>query len=898
MLSDLFGKVEKLTVKIAKNLNKREQSIQQKAISHKLFFNGRNSIFFSILVIPMLSLVSPTNTGSVGPYLDGVFSETAPGDAGAWSVEDAYPDVNIASPLRILPFPNTTDYLVLSKVGEIWQLSLETQERKLILDIKDRTFKLGEGGTVGMALHPEFGNVAEPDKQIVFVFYRTKPDADDWDEKGFNRLSKFTWDAETNQFDVNSEEVLFQQFDRSTWHNGGGMFFGPDGFLYLSLGDEGRDEQKAVSTQRLDGGLFSGLIRIDVDNDPEKSHPIIRQPIANAVAPSNWGDTYSQGYSIPNDNPWLSPDGSHLEEFYALGIRSPYSTFYDEIEDKIWVLDVGSEFREEFSILEREDNLQWPFLEGTIKSENYDKPDNVIGNEKGPIFEYDRSIGSAVIGGGVYRGNKFTSLFGKYLFADYVQTNLMALDYSDINNITFQTLIPNLTNLDVDLPEDPGITGVHILEDGNILITVLGREFTVPGKILLLKQSEILPDPPALLSDLNVFKNLETLEVKDGIIPYNVNAPLWSDRARKQRWMAIPSQNGQQEQIQFKYASNWKFPEGTVFIKHFELPLTTDLEGEYKRLETRFFVIGKNGEGYGLTYKWNEDDSDATLLRVSDSEDFDIWEDGEISFTQTWNYPSRNQCLSCHNKNADYVLGVKTHQLNSNLFYCDIDAETNQLEYLSNRGILSKKLTNASSLIKAHPIDDESIDLELRIRSYLDANCAPCHQTGGVSTVDMDLSFELPVRLHKTINEKTQSLGSDPDNLLIKPGDHTASELWLRDASISDNRMPPISRNLNDEVYLNYLAEWIDGLTEESTDFDNFYPYPNPVSDWLFLSFDENWTLPIEVNIFNVNGQPVHQEMSSESSILHLDLNHLPSGMYILNAHSESGSLTHRFMIM
>lgn len=71
--------------------------------------------------------------------------------------------------------------------------------------------------------------------------------------------------------------------------------------------------------------MFNGIIRIDIDNDPSRSHPILRQPLANATPPSGWGETYTQGYSIPNDNPWLSPDSSQLEEFYAIGLRSTYS---------------------------------------------------------------------------------------------------------------------------------------------------------------------------------------------------------------------------------------------------------------------------------------------------------------------------------------------------------------------------------------------------------------------------------------------------------------------------------------------------------------------------------------------------------------------------------------------
>lgn len=875
------------------------KNVNIKGNKQSVFLKTQILLVFCTLFIFIIAL-APPNTGAITPYLNGIFSERAPGDIGSWDVEDAYPQINIASPLRILPFPNTEDVLILSKIGEIWQVSLETQEKKLILDIKDRSFKLGEAGTVGMALHPQFGNVDAADKQTIFVFYRTKPDPDDWDEEGFNRLSKFTWDISENKFDPESEEVLIQQYDRSTWHNGGGMFFGPDGFLYLALGDEGEEEFIGESTQRLDGGLFSGVIRIDVDNNPDLSHPIIRQPIANGTNIfSEWGDTYSQGYSIPNDNPWQNPNGSILEEFYAIGIRSPYSTFYDKINDEIWVLDVGSEFIEEISLLNKEDNLQWPYKEGTRVLEMHEKPNDLIGNEKEPLFEYGRSVGSAVIGGGIYRGGKFTSLYGKYLFADFVEGKLMALDYENINDVSFNTLIPSLGNLSIDLPEKPGITGVHILQDGNILLTITGEDYESPGKILRLKQSEVLPDPPAFLSELGVFKDLENLEVIDGIVPYTVNAPLWSDRANKKRWIVVPCVDGKQEQILFKNYGNWTFPEGTVFIKHFELPLTTDNEGETVKLETRFFIVGKDGAAYGLTYKWNDEGTDAELLRVGASKEFDITEGGEVVFTQKWDYPSRDQCLSCHNKNANYVLGVKTHQLNGALYYEDIQTEMNQLEYLSDQGILSQTITNPNALQKSYRIDDEEVDLELRIRSYFDSNCSSCHRLGGVSTVNMDLRYEIPLPLHNTINFEGQSLASTPGNFLIKPGDHTVSEIWKRDASTNENRMPPISRNLSDETYLQYLEEWIDNLSEDRGNNDKIYFFPNPAKEWLYVRLSDDWGTeePINIEIYNLQGQLI-QSTQNESVIIYMDVSNMPSGTYILHARSNDNDLIRRFIVL
>ena len=85
--------------------------------------------------------------------------------------------------------------------------------------------------------------------------------------------------------------------------------------------------------------------------------------------PAGWGGTYSQGYSIPNDNPWQDPDGSILEEYYALGIRGPYAMWYDRAAEEIWLADVGAGKREEISRFGKGDNLQWPYKEGIFDTD-------------------------------------------------------------------------------------------------------------------------------------------------------------------------------------------------------------------------------------------------------------------------------------------------------------------------------------------------------------------------------------------------------------------------------------------------------------------------------------------------------------------------------------------------
>ena len=854
------------------------------------------------LLIGLASLIAPAINppGPVSPYLNGVFSEKAPSSGGSWELEEPFPNLTIPSPLRILDFPGPEDFMVLSKLGEIWGVKKSDQSKRLFLDIKDRSFNKGESGCTGMVLHPKFGDPSFPDKQVVFVFYRYKPEPTIWADNGFNRVSKFKWDEKQNKFDENSEEILIQQYDRSTWHNGGAMFFGTDGFLYISFGDEGEPEFIDGSNQRLDGGMFGGLIRIDIDRDPEKSHPIVRQPIALGNPPNGWGETYTQGYFIPNDNPWIDPSGENLEEFYAIGVRSPYSVHYDHVKEKFWIADVGSNVEEEISIIEKGDNLQWPYMEGNSESEDKQKPLEIIGNEKTPLYSYDRMVGTCIIGGGVYREGEFSSLKEKYLFADYINGKIMALtDNGSFEEPTKEDLIGSLDGLPFDLPEKPGITGLHIQDNGEIYVTVTGENFFDEAKILRIKRKTFVADPPLLLSELGVFSDLQNLETVEGIIPYKVNAPLWSDNALKQRWFAVPNDgafDSSEEKILFNSMDSWTFPEGTVFIKHFGLPLSEDSDPEIKPLETRFFIIGKDQDNYGLSYKWNEDGTDAELQGGGSTEKYLVKDSFGETFEQKWDYPSRSQCLSCHNENAKYVLGVNTHQLNRTNFYPSVQQEINQLDFLNQLDIFQRDIGQASEFVKSYPLEDASISLEKRIRSYLDSNCASCHTSGVIPMVNLNLRYNTPLHLTNMVNAPIQSQASKVGRFIVRPGDHQDSELWVRDASTSTSRMPPISRHLVDQNYIDSLAKWIDELPMDAGSFKGVFIYPNPSNGLVNIVIGEAFISPFLLSITSLSGNII-EHYNSDLSAINLDLRHLQAGIYFLELRAGDSKHLEKFIL-
>ena len=247
----------------------------------------------------------------------------------------------------------------------------------------------GEGGISDLEFHPDFGDAASASASDVFISYWWSPVnsgrfTDGEGDDGYMRVSRFQ--VRANQVDLSTEEVLINQYDREFWHIGMDLEFGADGFLYIAMGDETPTDccDRADSTQRLDGGLWSGILRIDVDNNPSRSHPIRRQPVHPAVDPTTigaeWPASFTQGYSIPNDNPFQATDGSVLEEFYSLGLRHPWTMDVDDTTGDVWVGDVGRLRREELNLIAKGDNHQWPYLEGTLNGPD-PEPGNIIGEE-------------------------------------------------------------------------------------------------------------------------------------------------------------------------------------------------------------------------------------------------------------------------------------------------------------------------------------------------------------------------------------------------------------------------------------------------------------------------------------------------------------------------------------
>ncbi|MCW1886836.1 PQQ-dependent sugar dehydrogenase [Luteolibacter flavescens] len=556
-----------------------------------------------------------TSRPDVEAYYDGTFPTTAPAVPGDWSTVIAFPNLIFQNPVGLTAIPGTNQIIVWERDGKIWSFPNDpaTTEKTLVIDLSANTQGWDDSGMLGLALHPDFQNNrqmwiwynwrggitgASGDMGPVLGNANTRPPTS---TPTRNRLSRFVLDA-NYQTTQSGEYVVIDQQDASVWHNGGGMFFHPEnGFLYITNGD---DQNSGLNTQRIDRALFSCVIRIDVDlRGGTISHAPTKRPL-NEVSPT-W-----PRYYVPNDNPFVGQPTA-LEEIYALGLRSPHRMTIDPVTGRIFIGDVGASSREEISVIEPNDppglNFQWDRIEG----KNGNLTGTYIGTSKPPIIDYAHAAGdgSCVVGGYVYRGTEFPELYGKYIFGDNMSGIIWYLD---------ESVTPAVKVRLATLPDGPGPnSGNDYRGLGSFGVDANGELFicrlsSVEGRIYKLQRGGPPPGSPlpATLGATGLFSNLASLTPDSRLIPYQLNAPFWSDNAIKSRFVAIP--NG--STVGFSPTGQWNFPSGTVLVKHFDLPVSDIDPNAKRRLETRVIVKQDDGEVYGATYKWRADQSDADLL--------------------------------------------------------------------------------------------------------------------------------------------------------------------------------------------------------------------------------------------------------------------------------------------
>jgi len=366
--------------------------------------------------------------------------------------------------------------------------------------------------------------------------------------------------------------------------------------------------------------------------------------------------------------------------------------------------------------------------------------------------------------------------------------------------------------------------------------------------------------PPANLADAQVFSDLSTQTPAAGVVPYEVNAPFWSDGTTKTRFIRLPSG----KRIDFASSGPWIFPDETLLIKNFYLDLVRGDPASRRIIETRFLIKRVGDPGWdGYSYLWNEAGTDATLLADSTTVAYviDDPQDPVGFFLQEYYFPARQDCEVCHTKGAGYVLGVHTAQLHS-------DAEQNQLHSLAQQGLFTGDLpADLSSLPHLPNPFDPSVPLDQRARSYLEVNCAPCHRPESVGRTIIDLRYDTPLAETNTVGA-FPTLGDigEPEALILSPGEPQLSTLYLRLLTLGTFRMPPLASSIIDERGADLIAKWIASMgtptavtatAASPTEFALAQNYPNPFNAVTTIPFQLAASAGVELSLYNAAGQKI-----------------------------------------
>lgn len=682
-------------------------------------------------------------------------------------------------PLSMANVPGTNRIAVAQRDGKIFTFenNRKNETKQLLVDVARTTY--------GIAFHPDYAQ----NRQLFVTTIDAEPG-----EAG-SRLSRFEADKSRLSAKTSTETILL------TWpsggHNGGCLRFGPDGFLYLATGDgSGIADQRKTGQDISD--LLGAMLRIDVDRKG-KATP----------------------YAIPSDNPFVDTPNAR-PEIYSYGHRQVWKFSFDK-RGTLWAGEVGQDLWEMVYHVKRGGNYGWSVREGSHPF----RPDRPQGPTEieSPIVEHPHHDFRSITGGFVYTGQRLPELQGFYIYADYDTGKIWALKWD---------------------PKTKQVVEQFELCDEQIRVVEFGQ--TADGEIFLLDYAggqlhELAAAPPTQkaatpfprkLSETGLFSSTKSLTPAHGVIPYDVNSPLWSDHAHKERFIAIPKDS----QVEFEAVlypqgapgavPGWRFPDGTVLVKTFSLDMTAGDPRTRKRLETRLLHYKKmdgKDDAYGAqvwrgyTYLWNDAQTDAELIEAQGlNKKYQIKDANAKNGVreQKWHFPSRTECTLCHTMSAKYVLGVNTAQMNRDFDYGGAHGSKNQLAHLNELGVFTKPLpATPVKLARLAHYHDQSESVDDRARSYLQSNCSHCHRKWGGGNAEFQLLNTLSLKELGVIDERPgQGKFKLKDPRILVPGDPERSLIYYRMNKLGLGRMPHIASSIRDERATALIKKWISEMSE------------------------------------------------------------------------------------
>lgn len=622
-------------------------------------------------------------------------------------------------------------------------------DQTLVLDMPpDKVRFVSEGGLLGFAFDPQWAV-----NRTAYISYTQGPAGDPGviDKSVVSRI-RSTDNGAT--LDLATEEVLLTQAQQFVNHKGGQLTFGPDGYLYFALGDGGSANDPFGNGQNKDV-LLGKILRLKV--------------------------TPTGPYTIPPDNPFAA--GGGRPEIFAYGLRNPWRWSFDRATGELWAGDVGQNIWEEIDIIEKGGNYGWKLREGAHCRFPTVPPCSGDGSPIDPIWEYEHDSGftgpGSVTGGYVYRGSMYPELNGRYFFADFSNLRLYVLDRDPITNVASATQFGE------------GTYYASFAEDLNGEVFAL--DFYSGHPMRIAKKSSTQTNAfPAKLSQTGCFDPKDPKRPLPALVPYEVNAPFYSDGADKRRWLALPDGT----KMTVKADGDFDFPNGAVLAKEFTLG--------GKRIETRLFVKHTDSEWGGYSYEWNDAETEAVLLPAGKTKPV-----GAVK----WTYPSRGQCMSCHTPAAGRSLGLEVPQITRDATYASTNRLAPQIATLQHIGMLGD-LGPAAALPALPDPYGSAAPVEARARAYLHSNCSHCHREGAPGGGNLDLRASTPFASTHTCGTapSTGTLGL-VDARVIAPGAPAQSVLLQRMRSTEAYRMPPLGRTTSDAKGEAVVESWIKGLT-------------------------------------------------------------------------------------
>lgn len=684
--------------------------------------------------------VLPTGPAAAQPAPEGVAPATLT------------PIATLTSPIALATRTGSTHLFVAERGGLVRELAVtgDTATVTTLLDISGYVSLSEGGGLLGLAF--------DPTGERLYVHY-TNAHAD-------NRLVEYTMDGAT--VDLGTRRVVLAVRQPPSYHKGGDVAFGPDGRLYLALGD-------------------GDNVAIDDPNDdvPDVVNPAQdRTSLLGKILRINPRASATRPYRNPLGNPFVG-QSPRRAEVWAYGLRNPWRMSFDRATGQLWCGDVGQNDVEEIDILVRGGNYGWRVYEGNRSNIN---PTNLPASSfVAPVYTYTHAEGASVTGGYVYRGSAVPALVGAYVHADFVSGRVWALVYDGqqaIERVQIAT-----TSGPASFGEDAA-GELHVCcFDGRI------RRFAPDAG------NQEVSALPATLSATGLFTDLATLAPVPGLLEYDVTAALWADGASKRRWFGLPGSS----RIGFTTDAAWTFPIGTVLVKHFEIARPG---GGVRRLETRVLLHQASG-WTGFTYRWNETGSDADLVDDAGASTTIEVDDGSgAAEAQTWHFPGRAQCHGCHPASAGTVLGLRTAMTNRDFaFPLRVD---NQLRTWNHLGLFTTDLGDPAQLPAFADPDDATAPLSARARAYLAANCANCHHPQGPTPVDLDLRGHVATAAMHLFGVAAATPVPGGAGQRAVAGDRLGSDLWLRVTRRDAYGMPPLGSTVVDEAGAALLGAWLD----------------------------------------------------------------------------------------